>query len=404
MENYHNVIRHLKYLRQSLSQIKKPIGFFISAGCPLSVEMDKDKWPLLPDVKKLTEYIQESLSENKEYNILIEELHKAGKNNENIEDVLSFIRGLEQVSIGGEVRGLSNEELIELEKKVCKLIVQKMNVQLPNDKTPYHKLVKWISSIDREVPIEIFTTNYDVLMEQALEDIEVPYFDGFVGTLKSFFDLRAIEENLIPSHWTRLWKVHGSINWHQETRDDQKYVFRAQIDEKNDSHLIYPSHLKYDQSRKMPYLALIDQLSSFIKQKSSILIIAGYSFNDQHLNNIIINSLKSNPTAMVLALMHGSYSYNEKDPKKNIDRYPNAYKYASKQHNLNIWTEDKAIIGTVERCWINENDDIDKDFSEFIKIIKEEDSDECRAKVNIGNFSILSDFLISLIGNNIDEI
>ena len=46
------------------------------------------------------------------------------------------------------------------------------------------------------------------------------------------------------------------------------------------SHLIYPSHLKYEQSRKMPYLAMIDQLNRFIRQPNSLLIVSGYSFND----------------------------------------------------------------------------------------------------------------------------
>ena len=54
----HNIIRHLKSLRQTLSQDKKPIGFFISAGCPLSIEITPpENWPLIPDMKKLSEYV-----------------------------------------------------------------------------------------------------------------------------------------------------------------------------------------------------------------------------------------------------------------------------------------------------------------------------------------------------------
>ena len=58
MDDYHDPIRHLKYLRQSLSQDNESIGFFISAGCPLSVKTQKDKWPLIPDVAKLTIFIK----------------------------------------------------------------------------------------------------------------------------------------------------------------------------------------------------------------------------------------------------------------------------------------------------------------------------------------------------------
>lgn len=43
MDNYHDPVRHLKYLRQSLSQDNEPIGFFISAGCPLSVTLPMDE-------------------------------------------------------------------------------------------------------------------------------------------------------------------------------------------------------------------------------------------------------------------------------------------------------------------------------------------------------------------------
>ena len=306
--SYHDPIRHLEYLRQSLSQDNKPIGFFLSAGCPLAVPMKNGEWPLIPDIKKLTEWVRAELKDDETFKLLIKELEKAKIDINNIEDILSFIRDMLQVAKGNNVRGFTEAQLINLEKNVCKKIVKKMNVLLPNKETPFHILGKWISSIDRKIPIEIFTTNYDMLIEQALEDLEVPYFDGFVGARKAFFDLRAVvESKLIPEHWTRYWKIHGSINWYLEELNGQKKVYRSSEIKENESHLIYPSHLKYEQSRKMPYLALIDQLGSFIRQKSSFLVISGYSFNDEHLNNTIINSLKANKTAMALCLMNETY-------------------------------------------------------------------------------------------------
>ena len=62
MENYHDPIKHIKFLRQTLSQDKKPIGFFISAGCPLAVPMPKGKWPLIADVAGLTKFLTDELS------------------------------------------------------------------------------------------------------------------------------------------------------------------------------------------------------------------------------------------------------------------------------------------------------------------------------------------------------
>jgi hypothetical protein len=394
MNNFHSPIRHLKYLRQSLSQDNESIGFFISAGCPLSVELpNKEDWPLIPDVKQLTIFINEQLVDNEKHTLLLSELAKTGKSPENIEDILSFLRSLILVSKGGSVRGLVESELLQLEKDICSEIVKKLDVELPHDETPYHRLCNWIRSIDRKSSVELFTTNYDLLLEQALESLEVPYFDGFVGSRRSFFDLRAVEDNLIPKHWSRLWKIHGSINWYQENIAGEKKVYRSSEIKHDASHLIYPSHLKYEESRKMPYLALIDQLNRFIRKKSSLLILCGYSFHDNHLNDAIINALKSNPTGMVLGLMYGTYE------DQSVERYEEAYKLAKKQHNLNVWTDDKAIIGTSLGRWKKIEDEDDIDLLSFIETSQENtESSEKKHLVKLGDFSVFTNFLKKIIG------
>jgi hypothetical protein len=405
MHNYHDPIRHLKYLRQSLSQNNEAIGFFLSAGCPLAVDMPKGEWPLIPDVANLTIYINEQLKTNEKYLVLLTELSKAEKNKENIEDILSFLRSLLLVSKGGEVRGLSESDLEALELAICSEIVKKLDVTLPAQETSYHRLCNWIRSIDRKVAVELFTTNYDLLMEQALEDSEVPYFDGFVGSRRSFFDLRAVEDNLIPTHWSRLWKIHGSINWYQEKIEGQKKVYRSSEIKENASHLIYPSHLKYEESRKMPYLALIDQLNRFIRKKSSLLILSGYSFNDGHLNDTIINALKANPTAMVLGLMYDRYE-TKNGNEELIERYPKAYRLAEHQHNLNIWTFDKAIIGTNLGSWGRSQncDDADPDILKFIYAQqKVEGVDNAEDLIKLGDFDIFTEFLKKIIGLTKEE-
>ncbi|WP_299082973.1 SIR2 family protein [uncultured Ruegeria sp.] len=404
MTNFHDPIRHLKYLRQSLSQDNEAIGFFISAGCPLSVDMPKDEWPLIPDVRNLTIAINAALGNDDKYKILLGELKKSGKDQENVEDILSFLRGLLAVAIGGDVRGLSEADLLALEGQICAKIVDKLDVPLPNGETPYHRMSNWVRSIDRKVPIEIFTTNYDLLLEQALDDLEVPYFDGFVGSRRSFFDLRAVEENLIPVHWSRLWKIHGSINWHQETVGQEKKVYRSSHPEEGATHLIYPSHLKYEESRKMPYLALIDQLNRFIRRKSSFLVLSGYSFNDGHLNDAIINALKSNPTGMVLALQFGKFNLSKEEGGGH--RYPKAYELAERQHNLNVWTYDQAIIGTNQGKWgaIKHKDDEDPDIKEFAPSVLIEGGDGAsEPHVKLGDFSVFTDFLKKFIGSQVGE-
>lgn len=410
MSNFHDPVRQLKYLRQTLSQNKKPLGFFLAAGCPLAVKMPDGKWPLIPDIAGLTKFVSNELkSKDKKknnYDLLLDELIKTGNKNPNIEDILSFVRGLKQVSVGATaVRGFTEGNLNNLELDVCKKIVERLKVSLPDNKTPYHKLAKWIHNIERESPIEIFTSNYDLLVEEAFEEIGVPYFDGFVGSRQPFFDLRAIEDSLIPKHWSRLWKIHGSINWFLKSNNQ---VYRSSNLEEKDPCIIQPSHLKYDESRKMPYLALIDRLSSFLRQNSAVLIVSGYSFSDEHLNDTIINALKSNPTAMVISLLFETLSY-EDDKKQIIIRYAKALALAENRSNLSVWTYDEAAIGGLRGKWklsklpIEDDDNVANAIVSVTKITKPASADtkeetETSHQLRLGNFSVFGDFLQELIG------
>lgn len=309
---------------------------------------------------------------------------------------MSFARSLKDVSVGGKARGFDNDELIEIEKRICSFIASLINVELPKEITPYHKLASWIASIDRDKPIEIFTTNYDLLMEQALEETFVPYFDGFVGARNSFFDLRAIESDSIPQHWTRLWKIHGSLNWYQSKNEVHRSTGVNIQDQ--ESHLIYPSHLKYDQSRKMPYLALIDHLTNSIKSEPSILITSGYSFNDEHINDAILNALKANPTSIVIALLFG-----------NLSNYPKAEEIAKRRPNISLWAQDQGVIGTKKGHWEPTDTFDDEDnIAGVVKSTEKEDPNDPQKKMaswslELGDFARLGDFLLELVGNEIDE-
>ena len=99
---------------------------------------------------------------------------------------------------------------------------------------------------DVNTPVEFFTTNYDLLLEQALEDCRVAYFDGFTGVRRPFFDIRAMEEDRLPSRWARVWKLHGSLNWYHHPN---RGVLRGTQSENELQRVIHPSHLKYEESR-----------------------------------------------------------------------------------------------------------------------------------------------------------
>jgi hypothetical protein len=344
---YHCPYRQANLLQQALSSDKMRIAFLLGAGCPVSIQVSDGSGtkPLIPDIANLTRMVHERLSVssiNKEgYGQVVRRLESGGKANSTIEDILSHIRSLQEVVLSSTIDGLNNAMLSELDTDICKLITEIVKVDLPQTTTPYHQLANWIQGISRIHPIEIFTPNYDLLMEEALEVNRVPYFDGFVGSTHAFFDLPSIETDELPTRWARLWKLHGSVNWWRCKRLDGNYEIVRGSEVKGDSYqMIFPSHLKYDESRRLPYLAMLDRLRSFLAHGQTVLVTSGYSFRDQHLNEVIINGLRSNPTSVCFGLLFGCRS-----------SYPEALSKARRQPNLSLLASDGAIVGSVERDW-----------------------------------------------------
>lgn len=248
-----------------------------------------------------------------------------------IEDILSHVRLLTEVVGNGTIDEFGKSELEKIEKSICEQITSAVNRELPDEETPYHQLASWIGGIPRNNPVEIFTPNYDLLMESALESKNVPYFDGFVGSRKAFFDLHSIEQDNLPPRWVRLWKLHGSINW---WNDSDNKVFRGYSESDSNKQMIYPSHMKYHESRKMPFMAMQDRLGKFLAYGQSVLITCGYSFSDQHLNEIILQRLLANPRAICFGLLYD-----------NIENYTEAMAFAKKTTNLSLISKNSVFCG-----------------------------------------------------------
>ncbi len=379
-------------LLQCLTQDKMRIGFLFGAGCPFSIKNKSNK-PLIPDIKGLTETVKEKVccKDCKEpWENICSQIIEDGNPQPNIEDILSRVRGLKDLAGTTDVKGLSKTTLEEIETKICEEIINCVSKDLPSKNTPYHNFSSWVGSIDRSHPVEIFTTNYDLLIEQAFEDLRIPFFDGFVGARQPFFDSHAVEFDNLPPRWARLWKIHGSINWRSFIDGDFK-VCRTDA-KKGGNVVIHPSHLKYEQSRKMPYLAMMDQLRKFLSTPSSAMIIVGYSFGDQHLNDVIIQSLQGTPSTAVFALMYG--------PLKN---YSDAATLAKERGNLSILAKDGTVTGTREQIWreLDEQPDslLPSGTIEWKKGAKKDDP--WKASLKLGDFNKFGAFLRDITGKKV---
>jgi hypothetical protein len=153
----------------------------------------------------------------------------------------------------------------------------------------------------------LFTLNYDTLLEQAGDGEGAVLVDGFVGTLKRIFRPECYDLDFyFPAQTTEgrvhrfdralhLYKLHGSITWHRATPDWQNpyglYATLYNQQEPEDDVMIYPSPLKYGQALGLPYSELFRRFGSAIAQPQSVLFAMGYGFGDDHVNALIRQAL-----------------------------------------------------------------------------------------------------------------
>lgn len=349
----HDAAQQARNLRQVLQDDKQRIGCFVGAGCPLGVydAAGEKSIVLIPAVLELTKRIAAGLLAidqapgatskfKNNWDALWAECKSDNEKDPTVEDILTELRTLANRRGSAEVLGMTKAELGELDEKICSLIATEIRKPLPEYRNAYNRFASWVGGVHRDSPVEIFTPNYDVLFEQAFEQHPLPHFDGFVGSHKPWFDLSSIEHDVIPSRWTRLWKLHGSINWEksEEIVNGAKVtrVVRVTREAEAGKVMIFPSHLKYDQSRRMPYLAMLDRLRAFFHGKDAPrLIVCGYSFLDDHLNEVLLDGLRGNRNAQCFALMYSG-----------LNDHSRVVEYAVKQSNLTVLAWDGAVIGT----------------------------------------------------------
>lgn len=330
--NVHNPDQYMASLRQIIAQGRKRIGFIVGAGAAVGIKKPGANEPLIPAVEGLTKVVLEALKET--YGETLGNI-MAGLENKNIENILSRVRSLAGVIGQATVHGLNGSGFKELGDAICFEIGKVVNQDLPAGFSPYTELVSWIAGADRPHPIEIFTTNYDLLFEQALERSKIPYFDGFSGADKPFFDPSSVASNDLPSRWTRLWKLHGSLGW---ATNEKGEVIRT--GQRHTNHLIFPEHLKYEQTQKAPYSALFDRLRAFLMTPDTLLIATGFSFADAHISARIDECLSANPTASVFAFQF-----------KNLSAESHAAEIAMRRSNMSVYSPDQALINGVEAPW-----------------------------------------------------
>ena len=195
----------------------------------------------------------------------------------------------------------------------------------------YKNFYRKLSCRDRSLPRPwVFTTNYDLFNERAMDSLSIPYCNGFTGVIDRSFNpatfRQALAEQMDIS--SRKWsvaenfmyfaKLHGSISW--TDREQGLYPIREVqgAADPSDKHImIYPTPRKQGASLGSPYADIFREFHNNVVTEQSVLFVAGYGFGDEHINNIIYQAL-SIPTFRLV--IFSDTNFEEQDCNKEIKR------------------------------------------------------------------------------------
>ncbi|PZF36995.1 MULTISPECIES: SIR2 family protein [unclassified Curtobacterium] len=293
----------------------------------------------LPDVVELTNKIAGSLKGDQLASF------KRITKSRSLEGALSRLRRIEAVAEGSDtIDGLTKDSAKRLDLVICKLIIRELSLAEVN-MGPADRFASWVARADYLRPVEIFTVNYDSVLESALEAKAIPYFDGFMGTWQARFRTDMVEatnsepNSLLPSFFARLWKLHGSINWAWDNTQTAEQVIRlgAAVPESAIA-AIFPSDTKYEESRRMPFVVLQDRLRRALSEPETLFLVSGYSWADEHLNELFFEAAARRPRSEIIAFCYSGIAENLAEK-------------AAQTPNLQVVTQVEAIIGGVRANW-----------------------------------------------------
>jgi hypothetical protein len=299
----------------------------------------------LPDIAALEEQVLEGLDGDQRDAFATQMTQRS------LEQALSRLRRIAALldEEGGEtVDGFTARDAAALDHEVCRLIVAALDLGIA-DVAPMLKFAAWSARADYHLPVELFTINYDLLVETALETLGVPYFDGFVGALRARFRTELVEatasdtDDWLPSFLVRLWKLHGSVHWSWDSDQWTEVVRLGGPVADGQPAAIYPSDAKYDESRRVPFVVLQDRLRRALNHPETLMLISGYSFGDEHLNEMLFDAARRRPRSELIAFCYGSI------PELLAER-------AVVTPNLQAVSPSEAILGGVRADWEAVND------------------------------------------------
>ena len=271
-----------------------------------------------------------------------------------------LLRGLEIASVGNsELKHAAIDLKLNLSKQISSFadsilqgeqgIVSAENGMRVN---AFNYLVSFLMSFASRTGtrdrLNIFTTNYDRLIEAGAEAAGMHLLDRFVGSLSPVFRSSRLDLDLHyhppgirgePRYLegvARFTKLHGSLDWFNRDREIIRLgipfgagVLKPFLDasgiDTGMQIMIYPNAAKDRETASYPYVELFRDFAASVCRPNHTLIAFGYSFGDEHINRVIEDMLTIPSTHLVII----SYS----DP---LQRIMNTYERLGRHAQISL--------------------------------------------------------------------
>ena len=329
--------------------ITKQLNFLIGSGCSaesigLMADFGGNNSKLLDRIKKVSkELIGQAMNSS---------LDKAAKKDITSEDSKALNSGQESESIailgssqGSEARATinsgqgrentatsSSSQGSEDKEKFANEAPKEFEDIVKNNLSTYSNFINAVIDIlnlsnSRQTPksVNIFSTNYDIFIEKAIDDImefkKFVFNDGAKGYFHRVLDssnynqvvsYKGLNNNYIseiPS--ISLIKPHGSVNW---TKANNKIIIEPRV---NDNPVVVvPNGMESQETfLNNHFYEMLRVFQLELDKQQSVLIVIGFSFQDEHIKKMVKRAL-NNPELIVYV-----FAYSEADSEKIKDLF-----------------------------------------------------------------------------------
>jgi NAD-dependent SIR2 family protein deacetylase len=254
--------------------------------------------------------------------------------NKDIEELLSYVILFEKFN-------LDKRDTIKIFRQALENKIKELCTLELDDFAPHKDFINKITARkNNDARVQLFTTNYDTLFEQAANKAGFVVIDGFSFTQPrefagKWFDLdivnrektRLKQEESFISKVLHLYKLHGSLNW-LKTNDKI-----CQKDNAENPLIIYPASAKYESSYEQPYFEMMSRFQQTLRKEETLLIVIGFGFQDKHIKNVIIEAVEQNPSFQLLIV---NYNSNGSISSDNLDEFFTDKENMNVKRNVNI--------------------------------------------------------------------